>query len=187
MESFLTEAEKEFYIIIYSFGKIVELDIKERIKRGILEEGYKRYKIQAFYLDKRKELVNNIVKLIVKDDEQAQKNIIDLLCEALSKQKYLFRMSPDFIVQFTKYYCNNIGETIKNDSEIFGKVFEANIVSLLEPHSRRISVDKILIIIDKIAYNMHCKKKYPMNQTDICEVIDEYNKEFDSEVNFTQL
>lgn len=186
LESFLIKAEKEFDIVIYSCGKIVELDIKERIKKGALEEKYTRYKIQAFYSDKRRELVTNIVKLIVKQDEQAQENIIELLCEALSKQKNLFRMDPDFVVQFTKYYCNNIGETIQNDGEIFSKVFEANIVSLLKPYARKISVDKILIVMDKIAYGMHCNKKYPMNQTDICEIINEYNEEFDSEVDFAE-
>lgn len=186
LENFLINAEKEFDIIIYSCGKVVELDIKERIKRGALEEKYTKYKIQAFYSDKRRELVTNIVKLIVKQDEQAQENIIELLCEALSKQKNLFRMDPDFIVQFTKYYCNNIGETIQNDGEIFSKVFEANIVSLLKPYARNISVDKILIVMDKIAYGMHCNKKYPMNQTDICEIISNYNEEFDSEVDFAE-
>lgn len=186
LENFLINAEKEFDIIIYSCGKVVELDIKERIKRGALEEKYTKYKIQAFYSDKRRELVTNIVKLIVKQDEQAQENIIELLCEALSKQKNLFRMDPDFIVQFTKYYCNNIGETIQNDGEIFSKVFEANIVSLLKPYARNISVDKILIVMDKIAYGMHCNKKYPMNQTDICEIINNYNEEFDSEVDFAE-
>lgn len=185
-ESFLSKAEKEFGIIIYSCGKIVELDIKERIKRGTLEEKYKKYKIQAFYADKRKELVTNIVKLLIKQDEQAQNNIIQLLCEALSKQKNLFRMDPDFIVQFTKYYCNNIGETIQNDGEIFSKVFEANIVSLLKPYARNISVDKILIVMDKIAYRMHCDKNYPMNQNDICETINKYNEEFDSEINYAE-
>lgn len=186
LENFLLKAEKEFDIVIYSCEKIVELDIKERIKRGTLEKQYKRYQIQAFYADKRKELVTNVVKLVVKQDEQAQENIIQLLCEALSKQRNLFRMDPDFIVQFTKYYCNNIGETIQNDGEIFSKVFEANIVSMLKPFAKDISVDKILIVMDKIAYGMHCNKKYPINQNDICEIINKYNEEFDSEINYAE-
>lgn len=186
LEKFLIKAEKEFGIVIYSCEKVVEFDIKERIKKGTLEESYTRYKIQAFYSDKRKELVSNIVRLIVKRDEQVQENIIELLCEALSKQNNLFRMEPDFIIQFVKYYCNNIGEAIQNDGEIFSKVFEANIVSLIKPHAKKLSVDKILIIIDKIAYEMHCNKKYPMSQADIFEIINKYNEEFDSEVNFVE-
>ena len=184
LENFLMNAEKEFDIIIYMCSKVVEFDIKERIKKGALEEKYVKYRMQAFYADKREKLVSNIVKIIVKQDEQAQDNIIQLLCEALAKQKNLFRMDPDFIVQFTKYYCNNIGETIQNDGEIFSKVFESNIISLIKPYAKKMSVDKILIIMDKIAYGMHCNKKYPMSQTEICEIIDKYNDEFDSEVDY---
>lgn len=186
LKDFLEKAEKEFDIIVYTCGKIVEFDIKERIKKSALEEKYTRYKMQAFYADKRKELVSNIVKIMISQDEQSQENIIQLLCEALSKQKNLFRMDPDFIVQFTKYYCNNIGETIQNDGEVFSKVFEANIISLIKPFATRISVDKILIIMDKIAYAMHCGKNYPMNQSDICGIIDQYNEEFDSEVDYAE-
>lgn len=186
LEEFLIKAEREFGYIIYTCGKVVELDIKERIKRGALEERYTRYRIQSFYSDKRKELVEGIVRLLINQDEQAQDNIIHLLCDALAKQKNLFRMDPDFIVQFTKYYCNNIGETIQNDGEIFSKVFEANIVSLIKPYAKKINVDKILIVMDKIAYSMHCNKNYPMNQTDICGVIAQYNEDFDSEIDFVE-
>lgn len=186
LEEFLIKAEREFDYIIYTCGKVIELDIKERIKRGALEEKYTRYRIQSFYSDKRKDLVTKIVRILVKQDEEAQENIIHLLCEALAKQKNLFRMDPDFIVQFTKYYCNNIGETIQNDGEIFSKVFEANIVSLIKPFAKKINVDKILIVLDKIAYSMHCNKNYPMNQLDICGVIAQYNEDFDSEINYAE-
>lgn len=53
LENFLTKAEKEFGIIVYSCNSIVEFDIKERIKKGALEEKYVKYRIQAFYSDKR--------------------------------------------------------------------------------------------------------------------------------------
>lgn len=96
-------------------------------------------------------------------------------------------MDPDFIVQFTKYYCNNIGETIQNDGEIFSKVFEANVVSLIKPYAGKMSVDKILIILDKIAYIMHTTKEYPISQKSIFDVIDRYNQEFDSDVDYLDL
>ena len=46
------------------------------------------------------------------------------------------------------------------------------------------SVDKIFIILDKIAYQMHKLKKYPMSQEDICDIIKQYNEDFDSEVDY---
>ena len=182
--TFLDEAEREFGSIIYTCGKLIEFDMKERIKRGVLEENYTRYRMQPFYKDKRRELITKIVKIIISQDDNAQQNIIELLCSALDKQKNLFRMDPDFIVQFTKYYCNNIGETIQNDGEIFSKVFEANIVSLIKPFASKMSVDKILIILDKIAYQMHTQKIYPMDQDKIFEVVKKYNEDFDSKVDY---
>lgn len=183
-ESFIKYLDNEFETIIQTSRKAIELDIKERIKQFALLEQYTMYRISPFYADKRKELVTNIVKLLINQGEETQKHIISLLCEALAKQRNMFNMDPDFIVQFAKYYCSNIGETIQNDGSIFSKVFESNIVSLLKPHAIRLSVDKILIILDKIAYRMHVKKKYPMLQEDICSVIGKYNEDFDSEVDY---
>ncbi len=184
IKEILINAENDFSNIIYTCGKLVELDVAERIKINVLEDEYTRYIMQPLYTDKRKKLVSAIVKILVQQDERVQGNIIKLLCDALDKQKNLFRMDPDFIVQFVKYYCNNIGETIQNDGEIFSKVFEANIVSLLKPNAKTLNVDKILIVLDKIAYGMHCSKIYPMNQKDILKIISVYNEEFDSDVNY---
>lgn len=183
-ETFLKYLDNEFNIIIQTSRKAVEFDIKERIKQSALLESYTIYRISPFYADKRKALVTNIVKLLVNQCEDTQSRIVSLLCDALSKQRNLFTMDPDFIVQFVKYYCSNIGETIQNDGSIFSKVFESNIVSLLKPNAIRISVDKILIILDKIAYKMHVTKRYPMSQDDICTVIKQYNEDFDSEVDY---
>ena len=185
-ESFIKYLDNEFEIIIQTSKKSVELDIKERIKQSALLEPYTMYRISPFYADKRKELVGNIVKILINQDKEAQSRIVAMLCDALSKQKNLFNLDPDFIVQFTKYYCSNIGETIQNDGSIFSKVFEANIVSLLKPNAVRISVDKILIILDKIAYRMHINKTHPMSQDDICDVIRQYNEDFDSEVDYLE-
>lgn len=183
-EKFLNYLECEYEIIIQTSKKVIEFDIKERIKQVALLEQYTMYRISPFYADKRKELVGKIVKILVNQNEEAQSRIVAMLCDALSKQKNLFNLDPDFIVQFAKYYCSNIGETIQNDGSIFSKVFESNIVSLLKPNAVRMSVDKIFIILDKIAYQMHKLKKYPMSQEDICDIIKQYNEDFDSEVDY---
>lgn len=183
-EEFIKKAEAQFDIIIYTCSDLLDVDIKERLKKDIIEEKYTRFEILPFYKDKRKELVSKLVNILVQNDKVTRDKIVNMLCLALTKQKNLFHMDPDFIVQFTKYYCNNIGETIQNDGEIFSKVFEANIVSLIKPYAKNISVDKILIILDKIAYAMHTTKEYPMSQKSIFGVINSYNEEFNSEVDF---
>lgn len=181
---FLQKAEQEFDIVIFTCNKLVDVDMKERIKRRVIEEDYIRFNILPFFKDKREDLVCKLVNILVKQDDAVRENITNMLCSALSKQKKLFHMDPDFIVQFTKYYCNNIGETIQNDGEIFSKVFESNIISLIKPFAKNISVDKIFIILDKISYVMHTTKEYPMSQRSIIDIINSYNDEFDSEVDY---
>ncbi len=183
-ETFIKCLNEEIGIIIQTSRNDIELDIKERIKQSALLDQYTMYRISPFYADKRKELVGRIVKILINQDEDSQNRIVALLCDALSKQRNLFNLDPDFIVQFTKYYCSNIGETIQNDGSIFSKVFESNIVSLIKPNAVKMSVDKILIILDKIAYQMHKTKRHPMSQEEICAAIKQYNEEFDSEVNY---
>lgn len=186
LESFMRNAESDFEYIIYSSNKVIDFDLKELIKRRIIEKGYTRYQIKSFYKDKREKLISNIVRLIIKEDCDRQERIISSLCTTLKKQKTLFNMDPDFIIQFTKYYCNNIGDTIQNDGEIFSKVFDANIVSLITPFAKKISVDKIMILLDKIAYVVHTEKKHPIGQEDIFNVIRQYNDDFNSNVNFSE-
>lgn len=182
---FLDFIENEYEFIVYSCGKVVELDMRERLKRGNRTSEYINYRIQAFYKDKRRELVENIVQVLVVN-KNSHVEIINTLCSQLSKQKNLFRMEPDFIIQFTKYYCTNIGETMQSDGEVFSKVFEANIVSLIKPNAGRMSVDKILIVLDKIAFEMHSTRTTPLCQKAINRIISEYNDEFDSVVDYEE-
>ena len=128
-------------------------------------------------------LVTNIVHQCVKNDVDAQGRIISLLCDVLTKQKYLYGWNPDFIVQFAKYYCNNIGETLHNDGNIFSKVFEANIVQLIKPYARKITVDKVLMVLDKIAYGIYKNKEYPVSMGRVHEAIESYNNDYASKIN----
>lgn len=48
------------------------------------------YRIEPFYENKRKQLVSNIVRIIVNDEVDTQNRYIAILCDALTKQKYLY-------------------------------------------------------------------------------------------------
>ncbi len=181
--SFRQDMEKFFDYIICSSKNLLDLDLAERVKRDINEaETYKKYKILQFYADKRDQLVAKLVKIKVDEDAGIQDNIINALQDVLRKQRYLYNLDPDFIVKFTIYYCNNIKEASHNDGNIFSKVFEASLVTAIAPECKKILVDKVFIILDKIAYYIHSHKEYPLKQEKIQEIITWYNKEYDSDV-----
>lgn len=175
------------------FGRIVEtcqfdididVNIKDRLKRRADTRNFTFYRIEPFYANKRKQLVGNIVRIIVNDETDAQDRYIAILCDALTKQKYLYSFNPEFIVQFVQYYCKNIGEAMQNDGSVFSKVFEANLTNLINPFAKKITVEKIFIILDKIAYFIYVNGKdaYPISLSQIDGVIQEYNSVYGSKI-----
>ena len=183
LDPFLEYAEKHFgYVILLSRYEI-EFDIVERLNNRKLTKKYSIYRIYPFYKDRREELVSKVVHILIKKDEETQEKIIDSVTDALSIRKNNFIWNPDFIIQFTKYYCNNYGETIQNDGSIYSKVFESNLTSLIQPYLRKpMTVDKAFYILDKIAYQMHKERKDPIELQEIDNVIKKYNEEYYSKV-----
>ena len=172
------ELDKQFDYIICSSRNVIDLDITERVKREIHDlENCKRYRIQQFFADKRQQLVANIVRLKIEDDPERQEFVIRVLLESLKKQRRLYNLDPDFIVRFTLYYCSNVQEATANDGSVFSKVFEASLTSSLIPfiHNRKLSIEKVLIILDKIAYYAHKNREYPIKQESIADIINWYN------------
>ena len=192
----IDEASRDVFInyVNVRFGSIletcqqdIELDIQSRLKKKYDRKDYAIFRIEPFYSDKRRELITKVIN-IIGNDGQNKSSMITLLCDSLSKQKTLYNWSPSFIVQFTKYYYNNIGESSQNEGDVFGKVFENNLMSLIKPFvTKGITLDKIFIILDKIAYHIFEKHEYPISTTKICRIVEEYNDRYDSMVNAVTL
>ena len=182
-DSFSDYIFNAFGMVIESALEEIELDIENRLKKWKNSLAFLKLRIAPFYTDKRRQLITKIVE-IIGNDGQSQENIINILCDALTRQKSLYSWNPDFIVQFTNYFYKNIGESTKNDGNIYSKVFENSLTSLIKPFAgEQMTVDKIFTVLDKIAYRIYTQKEYPISATKISEVIDDYNKIFDSEVN----
>lgn len=196
------EQSKQYDFIEYieeRFGTIVEtcqfdvdmdVNIRNRLKQRAKTKNYTFFRIAPFYSNKREQLVEKIVRQIMKNEREAQDKVITLLCDTLTKLKYLYSFNPEFIVQFTKYYCTNIGEAMQNDGSVFSKIFEANLTNLIIPYATKITVEKIFIILDKIAYYIYENSAYPVTLTQIDATIQKYNQEYGSRINtleFVQL
>ena len=183
---FIQYVEEKFGTIVETcqFDIDIDVNIKERLKKRAETHNFTFYKIEPFYADKRKQLVGNIVRIIVNDETEAQNRYVAILCDALTKQKYLYSFNPEFIVQFVQYYCKNIGEAMQNDGSVFSKVFEANLTNLINPFAKKITVEKIFIILDKIAFFIYIngKEAYPISLGQIDDVIQEYNSVYGAKI-----
>lgn len=181
--SFLEKTRTIFGKIIYSTKEIIEIDPSERIKHHLEDLNVQTYKILPFYAEKRKGLVEKIVNITVPNDYEQQQDITNRLVSVLKSQRRLFSLDPAFIIQFTDYYCKNIKDTSQNDGSIFSKVFEANIINSITPHTKDLSVDKIMILLDKLAYWAYRNKQPLIKQKVFMELIVDYNEKYDDEVN----
>ena len=184
-DRYISSLTGEFGLMIFATKKVIDLDMLERMKTALkTETAITKYKIAPFFSDKRKELVEKVI--LIKQKKDASLDAHDLtekLCEAINLQKKFISLTPDFIIDFVDYYCNNIGNISNSDSTVFGKVFEANITAILSPYQTGIlTTDKIYRLISMVAHYIHFNKKYPISEKEILSIISTYNEDNDDEV-----
>lgn len=183
-EKYITSLNEKFEYFIFASKSVLDIDMLERMKGALKVNNHiYKYTIMPFFADKRKELIEKIVSLKV-DDKTTVPKTTKILCEAIKTQKRFISLDPDFIINFVDYYCKNIGEVSNNDSGVFGKVFEASLTTAISPYqTSKLSVDKIFIILSKIAHYIHFNKVYPIHISRINTIIDKYNNEYGDSVN----
>ena len=180
---FIAGVDSEFGYFVYTSSTNVELNIEERIKMTVDKEQFTQYRLLKVYEDKRKELVSRVVKLKLQDDLECEK-YVEAITTSLKKQRRYLSLTPNTILQYVTYYFQNRATGVQPDGNIFGKVFEASITSSIQRYILgTLSVDKIYIILDKIAYYIHSNRKYPISHVELAAVIQQYNDEYGDDVN----
>lgn len=175
-----------FGIIVYSTKELIELDLAERVKRSVELEDYYRYKILPMYMKKREILISNIVT-IKEGASEENREICNKISDMIKLQRKMYSMNPSFIIQYVDFYLMNFKEAVATDGNVFSKVFENNIVNKIRPFAKELTVDKILILLDEIAYWCFKEQKSEIGQENICNIITDYNDEHDDEVEYLKL
>lgn len=183
-DSFIEQCGDTFEYFIFASKQILDISLLDRMKVSLkTTDLVYKYRITPFYSDKRYTLIEKVVSLKM-DDPASVSKIANLLSEAIKAQKRFISLDPDFIIKYVEYYCNNIGEASNNDSGVFSKVFEASLINALSKYQTpKLSVDKIFMLLSKIAHYIHFNKVYPISETRILEIISGYNEEYGANVN----
>ena len=187
-DAFFSFLAEKFELCVFSTHDTIDLSLLDRMKAQFnTGDSIPKYKIEPMYSDKRAELIKRIVELKVTDSASHEKTI-DALASGISSQKQFFSLDPDFIISYVEYFINNLGEATNNDSNVFSKVFEANLTNAICSHNRtKLSTDKIYILLSKVAYFIHFNKAYPITEMDFFTVIDQYNELYGDKVNANEL
>lgn len=175
----LEKVEEDFGYYVLSSKKHIEFDALERLKKVLnKEDKIIKFDIAPWFSDKRLVLIEKIVNILW--DGPNKQEIANQLNTSIKHQQNFFNLNPDFITQFVEYFCKNALQTSNDDSNVFSKVFEANLTSSIKQNLiRPISVDKVFTILSKIAYNAHKTTTYPIPESELNSVIDTYNADYD--------
>lgn len=139
-------------------------------------------RICPFYYVKREQLIE---KICLNFQERKITDIVEKtrkINEDITNQIRYFQLTPDFIHQYVDYYLSFSYNKTQKESNVFSKVFEANITVRLLKHAGEENVDEIMIALYFVAHYIHFNKKYPLPVEEFERVIERYNIEHDNNI-----
>ncbi len=178
--AFLKDEEHKFGHIIFFGGVDWNLNIKEKTVEELSENKIFYMKICPFYYAKREKLIE---KICSNSQESKVTNItenIRRINEDITDQIRYFQLNPDFIHQYVDYYLSFPYNKSPKESNVFSRVFEANITFRLAKYAGNENVDELMIALDYVAHHIHFNKKYPLPTEEFEQVVAAYNEEYDN-------
>lgn len=188
LKKLIDEFTKEFSYIIMTTKAEWDFDIVDNIKKKLnICENFSKYKLNGFYSDKRQELIRKVCAVYIKNDADEIEEHVKKINNFIKNQISLFNLTPDFIIQYIKYFFSGLGTASANEGSIFSKVFEINVLNSIKGCTRDDNIDVTLVVLDKIAYYIHFKKRYPLSYFELEKVVNEYNIKYDKEIKIREL
>lgn len=173
------------------FGHIItfcnvdwNLNIKDRTVEELTENSFFYLKICPFYYVKREQLIRKICSNYLTEypaldvDEKSRK-----INDDITNQIKYFQLTPDFIHQFVDYYIQFSHIKTQSETNVFSKVFAANITYRISKNTKEESdIDEILIALDYVAHYIHFVKKHQRITYEEFEfAVNEYKERYDNE------
>lgn len=182
--AFMEAYESQFGHIITFCGIDWNLNIKDRTVEELTENAFYYMKICPFYYVKREQLIRKICSNYLTEypaldiEDKCRK-----INEDITNQIKYFQLTPDFIHQFVDYYIQFSHIKTQNETNVFSKVFVANITYRISQNTKDDSdVDEILVALDFVAHYIHFVKKYQkITYMEFEAAINEYKVKYDND------
>lgn len=174
----------QFSHVIMFCGVGWNLNIKERAVDELTSNPIFYMKICPFYYIKREQLIRKICNNYLVDYPslnvgEKSKSIN----EDITNQIKYFQLTPDFIHQFVDYYIQFSHIKTQKETNVFNKVFEANITYRISKNTREDSdVDEILVALDYVAHYIHfTKRNQVVTYAEFESSVKKYKDKYDNE------
>lgn len=186
LKKLLTNLNKKFKYIIISGTENTTFDIKAMLVKELGEDkdDFVKYSILKFYAEKRAKLIQKAIATFAGDSLTGAsiREIEHKIEKSLNAQKLIYRVDPDFIIQYVNYYCTHLHELQSKNINVFSKVFEASIEFSINPHLRHETVGQIKTALSEVAHYIHFGKRYPIGVQEISEIVQAYAKNYEEKL-----
>lgn len=182
LNALIQTLNEQFGTVVIITKEEISTDIKKEVQEYIDNEI--KLVISPFWFSSRKELVKNVLKSINFDEEQieAQANTIN---ELINIQIKYFSLTPEFIIDFVNHYINDSKFQFSSGKEAFSIVYENSLRNRIIRHAENIPPEKILYILQELAYIMHFAKKSEISHKEVLDCIQNYYDDYRQEVKIT--
>lgn len=154
----------------------------DQIKEKYQSEDVAKLRILPFYTNKRLELIKKSLVCINNGEYKDIKEQAEIINNFIRENIKLFSLSPRFIRLYVDY-CVNEAELTNTNKNVFGKVFETNLVNRIRDFSSDADIDEYSVLLEKIAYHIHFNERYPLPVGELVDIIEDYNKDYGMHVN----
>lgn len=145
-------------VLVYSTKNWVQNDLVDVVKEKIQESTSCLFELLPFYKEKRDELVSRIFNTYGDPRRESADIVITALDYLAQCQANLFSLTPEYLIQFIKYYLNTESHTGKG-RETLTVIFEANIRNAIIKQTKAENVAIYLSALEYIAYDMYFSKR----------------------------
>lgn len=169
--------------VVFTTKDSFDINITETVKR-IIERDTEIVEliISDFYKEKRMELIEKICKINSRLCKQDVDNISTIIDHLVQRKHGLFNLSPDFIIQYVKYFIG-IDQQERKGEAVFNVIFETNIRNAIINNAYKNDVGDFIISLEEIAYYMHFHKVEQISSDEIQKIINEYNLKYTLNIN----
>lgn len=145
-------------VFVYSTKSWAQIDLTDVVKEKIQEKTSCILEVSPFYKEKRDKLASNIFQMVGKSQLGSPDTIISALDYLAQCQASLFSLTPDYLVQYIKYYLSTESYAGKG-RETLTVIFETNIRNAIIQNTDAKNVTIYLSALEFVAYEMYFTKR----------------------------
>lgn len=159
-----------------------KIDFVDMVKERYQAEDVAKVSILPFYVTKRLELIKKNLACMNNGEYSDLNTQAESINKFIKENIKLFSLSPRFIKMYVDY-CVNDTEMTSANKNVFGRVFETNLVNRIRKFASDADVDEYSVLLEEIAYQIHFSEKYPLGISDMVKIIEDYNCDYSMHIN----